>query len=233
MRPSEKALENLLKLNINPEHVTVEIINDQPVIKFVIQSKPISEIGKVDGVQVTDILKFTELLYEELNRIVPCVENEKTIENIKKAIACQDLRTIKRIAEGIEGAKSIKLHNLLSLDCYTYYKEFLAINDNAEYVFVMYFEDVGEGNPLIFNSGFVCVTTKDKELMLDFFNKKITFGEFYNSEKASFDVVRVHPLEDMIWNVGDAKKYDWTYMNSTDYWNDEKKDIIVEWFEQF
>ncbi len=111
MRHVEKAL---LKLStsesdnpgITPNFISIENAEDvkgvAPVIKFTIQSDPISEVG-VNGCQVLDILKYTKCLFESLNEAFPCRENSLTITKIEEAIHWQDARTKDRQKRGVEG----------------------------------------------------------------------------------------------------------------------------------
>jgi len=72
-----------------------------PIIKFTIQSDPISMVG-INGCQVLDMLKYTKNLFESLNEVFPCKENKNTIKAIEKAIHWQNERTKDRSFRGIE-----------------------------------------------------------------------------------------------------------------------------------
>ncbi len=104
MRHVQKALEKMSVAAYN----YIEIENEEyvkgvtPVVKFTIQSDPVSEVG-VNGLQATDILEYVKNLFESLNAEVPCRENSLTITKIEEAINWQYARERKRIAAGIEG----------------------------------------------------------------------------------------------------------------------------------
>lgn len=115
MRHVEKALHKLVEQYPesgkfwceNPkEFISIENIEDEkgvaPVVKFTIQSDPISEVG-VNGVQALDMLKYTKCLFESLNDAFPCRENALTITKIEEAIHWQEARTKNRIHRGVEG----------------------------------------------------------------------------------------------------------------------------------
>lgn len=71
-------------------------------VVFDIQDGTIKENG-INGLQVTDIVKYCLNLYELLNDNCPCDENERTIDALKLAIAWQDHRTVNRQRRGVEG----------------------------------------------------------------------------------------------------------------------------------
>jgi hypothetical protein len=73
-----------------------------PVVKFTIQSDPISEVG-VNGVQALDMLKYVKCLFESLNEAFPCRENALSITKIEEAIHWQDARTRDRQRRQVEG----------------------------------------------------------------------------------------------------------------------------------
>ena len=73
-----------------------------PVVSFMIQSDPISEVG-VNGVQAVDMLEYVKCLFESLNEAFPCRENALTITKIEEAIHWQTARTANRIKRGVEG----------------------------------------------------------------------------------------------------------------------------------
>jgi hypothetical protein len=107
MRHVEKAL---LKYNEENEKWTqfIQIENTEdvkgvaPVVKFTIQSDPISEVG-VNGVQALDMLKYVKCLFESLNEAFPCRENALSITKIEEAIHWQDARTKDRQRRQVEG----------------------------------------------------------------------------------------------------------------------------------
>lgn len=73
-----------------------------PIVKFTIQSDPISEVG-VNGLQAVDMLEYVKCLFESLNEAFPCIENEYTINDLKSALAWQDARTKDRERRKVEG----------------------------------------------------------------------------------------------------------------------------------
>lgn len=73
-----------------------------PVVKFTIQSAPISEVG-VNGCQAVDMLEYVKCLFESLNDAFPCTENEHTINHIREALVWQKARTNDRIKRNVEG----------------------------------------------------------------------------------------------------------------------------------
>jgi hypothetical protein len=73
-----------------------------PVVKFTIQSDPISEVG-VNGCQASDMLEYVTHLFESLNSGIPNNETVKTIEALKEAAHWQNERTKNRTARGVEG----------------------------------------------------------------------------------------------------------------------------------
>lgn len=105
MRHVEKAL---LKMSTNRNLPFIEIENIEdvkgvaPVVKFTIQSDPISEVG-VNGCQASDMLEYVKCLFESLNEAFPCNENRLTINNLREAIRLQELRTRDRMSRGVEG----------------------------------------------------------------------------------------------------------------------------------
>lgn len=73
-----------------------------PVVKFTIQSDPVSEVG-VNGCQAVDMLEYVKCLFESLNEAFPCTENDHTINHIWEALVWQKARTNDRIKRGVEG----------------------------------------------------------------------------------------------------------------------------------
>ena len=81
---------------------TDDLVGVPPVVSFTIQSDPIKMVG-VNGLQVTDMLKYIKYLYESLNKRFSCRENALTITKIEEAIHWQDARTANRVVRGVEG----------------------------------------------------------------------------------------------------------------------------------
>jgi len=115
MRHVEKALlkyndENYSIPQIPLSFIEIENAEDvkgiAPIVKFTIQSDPISEVG-VNGVQALDMLKYVKCLFESLNDAFPCRENSLTITKIEEAIHWQDARTKDRQRRNVEG-KNLK-----------------------------------------------------------------------------------------------------------------------------
>ena len=71
-----------------------------------VQNGTVNNSG-LNGLQVTDIVKYCLNLYELLNDEFPCDENEKTMEALKVAIAWQDHRTMNRTRRGVEGSNVV------------------------------------------------------------------------------------------------------------------------------
>lgn len=109
MRHVEKALKKYHEKSY-PEapHLFIEIENVEdvkgvaPIVKFTIQSDPISEVG-VNGCQALDMLEYVKCLFESLNEAFPCRENALTITKIEEAIHWQEARTRDRVRRNVEG----------------------------------------------------------------------------------------------------------------------------------
>lgn len=67
-----------------------------------IQNGVIPEAG-VNGLQITDLLKYVREVYVSLNQAYKSPFNEATIVHIDKAIKSQEDRTADRIARRVEG----------------------------------------------------------------------------------------------------------------------------------
>lgn len=109
MRHVEKALIKLKESNPNTDlgsFISIENAEDvkgvAPIVKFTIQSDPISEVG-VNGVQALDILEYTKCLFQSLNDVFPCRENALTITKIEEAVHWQHARTRDRQNRNVEG----------------------------------------------------------------------------------------------------------------------------------
>ncbi len=109
MRHVEYAL-NKFRENKFPDWETpfIELENTEdvkgvaPIVKFTIQSDPISEVG-VNGCQALDMLEYTKYLFQSLNEAFPCRENALTITKIEEAIHWQEARTRDRQRRNVEG----------------------------------------------------------------------------------------------------------------------------------
>lgn len=76
-----------------------------PIVSFTIQSDPIKEVG-VNGLQATDMLRYTKALFISLDTAFPCMENKNTIHAIDIALKWQQVRTAIREAAGVEGTNA-------------------------------------------------------------------------------------------------------------------------------
>ena len=86
------------------EIVELIVINDN-VLTIPIQDGVIPEVG-INGIQVTDLLKYVKEIYVSLNARFPCKENQQTISHIDAGIIAQERRTANRIKRGVEGQYS-------------------------------------------------------------------------------------------------------------------------------
>lgn len=78
------------------------IVVENNTLGVMIQKGPIKEVG-INGIQVTDLLKFVKELYTSLNDKFYCNENVETLVAISAAIDWQDARTRSREQRGVEG----------------------------------------------------------------------------------------------------------------------------------
>ena len=102
LRHVEKALNKMH----NKSYIEIENASDvkgiAPIVKFTIQSDPISEVG-INGCQALDMLEYTKCLFQSLNDAFPCRENSLTITKIEEAIHWQNARTADREKRKVEG----------------------------------------------------------------------------------------------------------------------------------
>lgn len=112
MRHVEKALVKLKEQDPQREFdsfIQIENAEDvkgvAPIVKFIIQSDPIGEVG-INGVQALDMLEYTKCLFQSLNDAIPCRENALTITKIEEAIHWQEARTKDRLKRAVEGSKA-------------------------------------------------------------------------------------------------------------------------------
>ena len=107
MRHVEKALEEMKK-NDNKFTSYIEITNKDniqgvpPVVHFMIQSDPISEVG-INGCQARDMLEYLIHLFKSFNSAVPSRETSITITKLQEALMWQDERTRDRTLRNVEG----------------------------------------------------------------------------------------------------------------------------------
>ena len=71
-------------------------------VTFSIQSGPVKEFGR-NGLDATDIIRFTIGLYRSFNNAQPCRENSCTITKLEEALHWQESRTRDRVNRGVEG----------------------------------------------------------------------------------------------------------------------------------
>lgn len=111
MRHVENALNKLISETTGEVPKIIDFIQIEnaedikgiaPIVKFTIQSDPISEVG-VNGVQALDMLHYTKCLFQSLNEAFPCRENSLTITKIEEAIHWQEARTKDRLRRQVEG----------------------------------------------------------------------------------------------------------------------------------
>lgn len=106
MRHVVRAANKFIKTYGENSFIKMEISDDvkgvSPIVKFTIQSDPISEVG-LNGCQALDMLKYAKCLFESLNDTYHSHYNDTTIAHIENAIQAQNLRTEYRIKRGVEG----------------------------------------------------------------------------------------------------------------------------------
>jgi hypothetical protein len=73
-----------------------------PIVSFQIQSGPIGEVG-LNGCQHVEMIEFVKCLIQLFNKNVPCRENDMSIIRLDEALKWQELRTIVREKNGVEG----------------------------------------------------------------------------------------------------------------------------------
>jgi hypothetical protein len=108
MRHVQKALLKFIDENdtVAEKFIAIDNCEDTqgvaPVVKFTLQSDPISIVG-VNGLQALDMLLYVKCLFQSLNDAFPCRENALTITKIEEAIHWQDARTKDRERRKVEG----------------------------------------------------------------------------------------------------------------------------------
>ena len=108
MRHVENAANKMLQQFPESSNGFIQIQNIEdikgvaPIVSFTIQSDPIKEVG-VNGCQALDMLKYVKCLFESLNDVFPCKENNLTITKIEEAIHWQEARTRDRELRKVEG----------------------------------------------------------------------------------------------------------------------------------
>ena len=106
MRHVKKALLKMVMPNQLTRYIDIENDMDEkgvvPVVKFSIQSDPVSEVG-VNGCQASDMLEYVKCLFQSLNEAIPNRETSLTITKLEEAIHWQDARTKDRKKRKVEG----------------------------------------------------------------------------------------------------------------------------------
>lgn len=105
LEAAEKTLNkqgNMLEDGTQSRNITeyIHIVGNK--ITFTIQDGVIPEKG-INGMQVTDVLKYINELYKSLNAKYKCKENVLTILHLQEAINQQVFRTIDRLKRMVEG----------------------------------------------------------------------------------------------------------------------------------
>lgn len=77
--------------------------NSGRTVEFTMQSRPIKEAGKVDGLQIDDIIQYCVYYLEKLNSEVYCDKTEKAISELQDALNTLVERTEDRKDRGVEG----------------------------------------------------------------------------------------------------------------------------------
>jgi len=103
-------LENAKKV-FNNEIIVNKQFNDfikieSNELQVKIQNGVISDNG-VNGIQVTDLLRYINEVFKSLNNTFPCRENSLTITKIEEAIHWQDARTKDRLKRKVEGYNKV------------------------------------------------------------------------------------------------------------------------------
>jgi hypothetical protein len=75
---------------------------DKNSISFTLQKGPIKEVGK-NGCQIDDMIAFSKLVLEQLNKQFPCRENAVAITKMDEALMWLEKRKKDREARGVEG----------------------------------------------------------------------------------------------------------------------------------
>ena len=106
MRHVEHALNEYFEKHGETDFIQIENVDDSevvaPVVKFTIQSAPIGDVG-VNGVQCTDMIKYSLYLLKSLNKAFPCRENSLSITKLEEALHWQEARTRDRVTRKVEG----------------------------------------------------------------------------------------------------------------------------------
>ena len=97
-----KGLLRSKALNKEDKEIVKLITIEGNVLTIPIQDGTIPEVG-VNGIQVTDLLKYTKEIFVSLNASYPCKENQQTISHIEAGIAAQVRRTADREKRRVEG----------------------------------------------------------------------------------------------------------------------------------
>lgn len=87
----------------HPRENFIEINDKAGAITFKFQSGPIHEVGGVDGVQPSTLIKTAMIMIEGFNRKFPCKENAQALDCLLSAIQALEDRKKDREARGVEG----------------------------------------------------------------------------------------------------------------------------------
>ena len=109
MRHAQKALNEYFDNHGETSFISIENSKDDPaiapIVSFTIQSAPIGDVG-VNGVQCTDIIKYSLYLLKSLNKTFPCRENSISITKLEEALHWQEARTRDRENRKVEGTNA-------------------------------------------------------------------------------------------------------------------------------
>lgn len=104
--------KGMVHLNNALDNVEGFLPNDTPISAFInitgnklsvnIQDGTIPKNG-INGIQITDLLRYVNEVYKSLNGAHPCKENLNTIKFLELALKEQHYRTLDREARGVEG----------------------------------------------------------------------------------------------------------------------------------
>lgn len=75
----------------------------EQVLQIFFQNKPISEDNPQNGIQVEALIEIAIDRLQALNRYMSCHENSHAIDALRTAGAWLDSRTLRRIAQKVEG----------------------------------------------------------------------------------------------------------------------------------
>ena len=88
--------------HIEGKHSPIVVDHVDNSITFVIQNKPIKEVG-VNGCQVDTLIHTAMLIIDGLDKKFPCYENKEASQCLFDAMMWLKKRTLNREARGVEG----------------------------------------------------------------------------------------------------------------------------------